>query len=54
MSAEIGIRPDEELQVLPSQEELPLPPEYDGRCLSIAEITQPSLNAQQERRNRED
>src|SRR6516164_11088305 len=28
MSAEIGVRPDEELQDLPFQEEPPLPPEY--------------------------
>jgi len=54
MSAEIGIRLDGELQGLPFQEEPPLPPEYDGRCLSIAEITRRSLNAQQEHRNRED
>ena len=37
MSAEIGARPDEELQDLPFQEEPPLPLEYDGQCLSIAE-----------------
>ena len=59
MSAEIGIRLEEELQGLPFQEEPSLPPEDDGRCLSIAEIiratrTQRSLNPQQEHRNRED
>jgi hypothetical protein len=37
MSAEIGVRPDEELQDLPFQEEPPLPLEYDGQCMSIAE-----------------
>ena len=37
MSAEIGARPDEELQDLRFQEEPPLPLEYDGQCLSIAE-----------------
>ena len=47
MSAEIGIRLDEELQGLPFQEERALPPEYDRRCLSIGEITQRSLNAQE-------
>ena len=37
MSAEIGVRSDEELQDLSFQEEPPWPPEYDGQSLSIAE-----------------
>ena len=37
MSEEIGVRPDEELQDLPFQEEPPLPPEYHGQYLSIGE-----------------